>query len=308
MNKLRILITGGAGFIGSNIADEYIRLGHKVTVIDNLSSGKRANINNKCGFHKIDINSGKLDEIFRKGKFDVVNHHAAQINPRTSIANPVADAETNIKGTIKLLQLSVKYKVRKFIFASSGGAVYGEQAAFPASEEHPLNPISPYGISKLSIEKYLDFYKCYYGLDFVALRYSNVYGPRQSRHGESGVISIFIGRILEGKSPVINGSGRNTRDFVFVKDVASANVLALNYKGSGIFNISSGKEISIQKLTGLLIKESGLKVGIKHAGAVKGEQKRSLLSNRKAKNIFGWKPAHDIEKGIKITFNWFNGK
>ncbi len=308
MGKLKILITGGAGFIGSNIADEYVRLGHHVTVVDNLSSGKQANLNRKCGFIKIDINDKKLDDIFKKGKFDVVNHHAAQINPRTSIANPVADAETNINGTIKLLQLSVKYKVKKFIFASSGGAVYGEQKGFPAKENHSLNPISPYGISKLSIEKYLEFYKSYYGLNYVALRYSNVYGPRQSSHGESGVISIFIGKLLEGKSPVINGSGKNTRDIVFVKDVAAANVRALGYKGSGIFNISSEKETSVLKLTNLLVKMSGSKIKVKHSSAVKGEQKRSILSNGKARNSLGWKPVYDIGKGIEETFNWFGKK
>ena len=305
MPKLKILITGGAGFIGSNIADEYVRLGHSVTIIDNLSSGNRKNLSGKCRFYDTDLLKGDLDKIFRKGKFDVINHHAAQINPRLSILNPLADAETNILATLRLLQLSVKYGIRKFIFASSGGAVYGEQLFFPATETHSLHPISPYGISKLSIEKYLAFYKKYHKLNYVALRYSNVYGPRQSSKGESGVVSIFCRHILSGKTPVINGNGRNTRDFVYVKDVVSANVKALTFRGSDIFNISTGKETSISRLTDLIIKNLNSKIPAKHAPAVKGEQKRSVICRKKAEKVLGWKPVYGIENGLEETCGWF---
>ncbi len=305
MPKLKILITGGAGFIGSNIADEYVRLGHSVTIIDNLSAGSLNNLNRKYRFHNTDILGGDLDKIFKMGKFDVINHHAAQINPRVSISNPLTDAKTNILATLRLLQLSVKYGIGKFIFASSGGAVYGEQLFFPASETHSLNPISPYGISKLSIEKYLAFYKKYHKLNYVALRYSNVYGPRQSSGGESGVVSIFCRRIISGKTPVINGSGRNTRDFVYVKDVVSANVKALNFRGSDIFNISTGTETSISRLTNLIIKNLNSRTKAKHAPAVSGEQKRSVISFKKAEKILGWKPVYGIEDGLAETCGWF---
>ncbi len=305
MPKLKILITGGAGFIASNIADEYVRLGHSVTIIDDLSAGSLNNLSGKCRFYNTGLLGGELDKIFKTGRFDVINHHAAQINPRLSILNPIADAETNILATLRLLQLSVKYGIRKFIFASSGGAVYGEQLFFPASETHSLNPISPYGISKLAIEMYLAFYKKFHKLNYVALRYSNVYGPRQSSKGESGVVSIFCRQILSGKAPVINGTGRNTRDFVYVKDVVSANVKALNFRGSDVFNISTGTETSISRLTGLITKNLNSKIPVKHAPAVSGEQRRSVISFKKAEKILGWRPVYGIEDGLAETCGWF---
>ncbi|MCE1165740.1 MAG: GDP-mannose 4,6-dehydratase [Bacteroidetes bacterium] len=308
MKNLKILITGGAGFIGSNIADEYIRLGHKVTIIDNLSAGNIENINPDCNFYKISLGGKRLEEVFRKEKFDVVNHHAAQINLRTSVMNPVYDAETNIIDTLRLLELSVKYGIRKFIFASSGGAVYGEQLKYPAVETHESNPMSPYGISKLTVENYLKFFGKQHGLDNIILRYSNVYGPRQNFAGESGVISIFLNNIISGDSPKINGNGNHTRDFVFVKDVVNANVLALNHKGSDMFNVSTSKETSINSIVKLIIKISKTEIKIKHLPPIKGEQKRSILSYKKAERILGWKPQYDIEKGIEETLRWFLNK
>jgi UDP-glucose 4-epimerase len=302
---MNILITGGAGFIGSNIADAYVKLGHKVTVLDNLSTGNIKFINKKCRFYKLDLINDNIETVFKKERFDVINHHAAQINPKKSIEDPCADAELNIKATLRLLQLSVKYKIKKFIFASSGGAVYGEQQDFPAYENHALNPLSPYGISKLSVEKYLDFYNKYHGLSYVALRYSNVYGPRQNQKGESGVVSIFCRKILFSEVPVIYGDGMNTRDFVYVKDIAHANVTALRFKGTGTFNISTCKETSIKEIAGKINKIMKSGTEIKFAKGVKGEQIRSILSYKKASKILKWKPLYSLEKGLIETCEWF---
>ncbi|MDD5360971.1 MAG: NAD-dependent epimerase/dehydratase family protein [Ignavibacteria bacterium] len=302
---MKILITGGAGFIGSNIADAYVKLGHDVTVLDNLSTGNKRFINKKCRFYKLDLINDDIEKVFRKERFDIVNHHAAQINPKKSIEDPCADAELNIKATLRLLELSVKYKIKKFIFASSGGAVYGEQKDFPAQENHVLNPLSPYGISKLSVEKYLDFYNKYYGLKYVTLRYSNVYGQRQNQKGESGVVSIFCRKILSSDVPLIYGDGKNTRDFIYVKDVALANVAALKFKGTETFNISTCKETSIYEIAGKIntIMKSGSE--IKYTKGIKGEQKRSILSYKKASKSLNWKPHYSLDKGLIETCEWF---
>ncbi len=228
---MKILVTGGAGFIASHIADAFIEEGHSVHILDNLSSGFEKNINPKASFIKADIRDKSLSKIFEKEKFDVINHHAAQMDVRRSVADPAFDAEINILGTINLLQNAVKYKVSKFMFASTGGAIYGEQEYFPADEKHPTAPLSPYGISKLSVEKYLFFYKAQYDLNYSILRYANIYGPRQNPHGEAGVVAIFSKKLLNGEQPVINGEGKQTRDYTFVKDVVKANLLALNDTG-----------------------------------------------------------------------------
>jgi len=216
---MKILVTGGAGFIASQIADAFINEGHDVYILDNLSTGFEKNINPKAKFINADITSLSIFEIFSKEKFDVVNHHAAQIDVRKSVADPIFDANTNILGTINLLQACTKTGVKKFMFASTGGAVYGEQEYFPADENHPTNPVSPYGITKLTIEKYLYFYKNEYGLNYTILRYANVYGPRQNPFGEAGVVAIFASKLLKNENPVINGEGKQTRDYVFVEDV-----------------------------------------------------------------------------------------
>lgn len=302
---MNILVTGGAGFIGSHIADRYIKEGHKVIIVDNLSTGYSRNINPIAIFYKIDIRSKKLEDIFKKHRIDIINHHAAQVDLRLSLANPQEDAKTNIEGSLNLFQNAIKYKIKKIILASTGGAIYGEQEYFPADEKHKTNPLSPYGIAKLTVEKYLEFYHRYYGINFICLRYSNVYGPRQLPKGEAGVIAVFCKKILKGKQPVINGKGINTRDFIYVGDVVEANLKALSYKKTITLNIGTGKETSINNVFRVINNYFGNKVKEKHSKEIYGEQKRSLLDNRLAKRIFKWKPLYEIKDGIELTCKYF---
>jgi len=244
---MKILVTGGAGFIGSNVVDRYITDGHDVVVVDNLSTGKKANLNPNAKFYQMSIKEEGLEEVFKREKPDIVNHHAAQIDVRKSVAEPVYDAGINIIGSLNLFQQCTKYKVKKVIFASSGGAGYGEQVRFPADEEHPLQPLSPYGIAKVSVELYLYFYGVTYGLDYTILRYANVYGPRQDPLGEAGFVAIFTNAMIENEVPVINGDGKQTRDYVYIDDVVEANELSLS-KGSGeAFNIGTGIETDVNE-------------------------------------------------------------
>jgi len=302
---MNILITGGAGFIGSNVCDGYVKAGHKVFILDNFSNGNEKYLNSCITVFKNDIYTDDLEYIFNENKFDVVNHHAAQIDLRYSIKNPLFDARINIEGTLKLLDLCARYKIKKFIFASSGGSIYGEQKEFPATEEHTIAPLSPYGITKAAIENYIVFYNKFYGLNYVILRYSNAYGERQGCKGEAGVISIFCKNILDGAQPKVFGSGLNTRDFVYVKDIVNANLLALNYEKNDVFNVSSGKETTIISLAELILSNLKSSGGIVHLEEIKGEQKRSILSNDKAEKLLGWKPAYSLEKGLKSTCEWF---
>lgn len=302
---MKILVTGGAGFIASQIADAYIKEGHNVFILDNLSTGFEKNINPKAHFIKSDISSPLIIELFEKEKFDVVNHHAAQIDVRKSVSDPVYDANTNILGTINLLQACIKTGVKKFMFASTGGAVYGEQEYFPADENHPTNPVSPYGITKLAIEKYLYFYKIEYGLSYTILRYANVYGPRQNPFGEAGVVAIFTNKLLKGENPIINGDGKQTRDYVFVEDVVKANVITLTDDDSDIFNIGTGVETSVNELFTMLNSIAGEIAKEKHGPAPKGEQARSVITSDKLFNKFNWKPSTKIDEGLNKTFEYF---
>ena len=305
---MRILVTGGAGFIGSHIAEAYFRHGAHVAVADNLSSGKKENIHPKAEFFKIDIESPGLENVFKEFKPDIVNHHAAQIDVRRSVADPLFDSRVNIAGTINLLQNCVKYKTKKIIFASTGGAIYGEQEYFPADEAHPTKPLSPYGIAKLSAEHYLYYYKFNYGLNYIALRYSNVYGPRQDPHGEAGVVAIFIQKLLRNEQPVINGSGRQTRDFVYVADIVRANLLALKTKKDGIFNIGTSIETDINTIFKMLVKITEAGVKTVHCPVKPGEQKRSVITHKKAKRNLGWKPTVFLEDGLKKTVEYFKNE
>lgn len=305
---MKILVTGGAGFIASQIADAFINVGHEVHILDNLSTGFEKNINPKAKFIKSDISSPSIHELFSKEKYDVVNHHAAQIDVRKSVADPVFDANTNILGTINLLQACIKTGVKKFMFASTGGAVYGEQEYFPADENHPTNPVSPYGITKLAIEKYLYFYKIEYGLNHTILRYANVYGPRQNPFGEAGVVAIFANKLLKNENPVINGDGKQTRDYVFVEDVVKANVITLSSEASDIFNVGTGKETSVNDLFTKLNSNAGNKAEEKHGLAPKGEQMRSVITSDKLYKKFNWKPSTNIDEGLIQTFESFKSK
>jgi UDP-glucose 4-epimerase len=305
---MKVVLTGGAGFIGSHIADLLITEGHKLTVIDNLSSGKIENVPPLATFYKLDILNPSLGDILKQEAPEVIIHHAAQISVRRSVEDPMFDMEINIRGTLNLLQNAVQHNVKKFIFASTGGAIYGEQDCFPAGEEHPQRPVSPYGIGKLAAEKYLFYYWKTYGLCYTALRYSNVYGPRQDPQGEAGVVAIFTMKMLDSGSPVINGSGAQTRDFVFVRDVAQANLLAVNSNFSGELNISTASETSINELFSALRGITRSAAPEKHGTPVPGEQLRSVISCEKARQILGWSPTISLAQGLSETVRYFKEK
>jgi UDP-glucose 4-epimerase len=315
---MKILVTGGAGFIGSHIVDLYIKEGYEVVVVDDLSTGNAEYINKKAKFYKLDINElnanyYKLEDIFKEERPDIVNHHAAQISVTDSIKDPVFDAKVNILGTLNLLENCIRYGVKKFIFASSGGTVYKETDKLPVDENHPLKPLSPYGVSKMAIENYLYFYKKVHHLDSIIFRYSNVYGPRQDPYGEAGVVAIFTNKMLKGENPIINGDGIQTRDFVYISDAAKVNLLALKEKFESdnknyemaIFNIGTGIETSVNELFYKLKKITKANVKEIHGPPKLGELRRSCLSFNKAKKILGWEPEVDIDQGLKLTVNYF---
>jgi len=302
---MKILVTGGAGFIGSWVAELLIRDGHHVLILDDISSGKEENIPKDAEFIREDIkNHESLDRIFNDFKPEVINHHAAQINVRKSVEDPTLDAKINIIGTLNLLELSKKYNIEKFIFASTGGAIYGEPEIIPTDENTIPQPISPYGVSKYAVESYLSYYKAVYGLSFVALRYSNVYGPRQDPHGEAGVIAIFCNRIVSGDACVIFGDGTQTRDYVFVGDVARANLLSLSAP-DGIYNIGTQKETSVNDLAILLHQSSEKPIKVENSLPRDGEVRRIALNIQKAKDVLDWTPNISLEDGIAQTWKWF---
>jgi UDP-glucose 4-epimerase len=300
-----ILVTGGAGFIGSHIVDAYLQEGHQVVVVDNLSTGKKSNLNQAAVFYPIDICSWKeLELVFQKHAFEVVNHHAAQINLRRSMDEPVFDAEVNIIGSLNLFELCRKYGVKKFIFASSGGAIYGIPKQIPVDEKAPTKPLSPYGIAKLSVEQYLEYYFQVWDLERIILRYGNVYGPRQDPQGEAGVISIFCNNILKGDPCIVFGDGSKTRDYVSVHDIASANLLALN-SSANIYNLGTGLETSVNQLIDLLQKVANQKISIIYDQDRKGEIERIALFSRQARELLGWETTIPLNKGIEEVFRWY---
>lgn len=306
---MKILVTGGAGFIGSHIVDAYVQLGHDVTVVDNLSTGQRENLNPKSRFVELDIRDAhKVAEVFGTTHFDFVNHHAAQMDVRRSVDDPVYDASVNIIGVLNILECCVKRGVPRVVFASSGGAIYGEQDYFPADEQHPTRPISPYGVAKLTTENYLFYYKTVHHLDSVCLRYANVYGPRQNPEGEAGVVAIFTSKMLANEQPVINGDGKQTRDYIYVGDVVQANVLSLKGAGSQVFNIGTGVETDVNTLFHCLKGATGSNAEESHGPAKKGEQLRSVLDARKIHTALGWKPAISFEEGLQRTVEYFGSK
>ncbi|MFQ5640448.1 MAG: NAD-dependent epimerase/dehydratase family protein [bacterium] len=305
---MKILVTGGAGFIGSHIVDAYIRGGHDVVIVDDLSTGQRKNINPKAEFFQLGIQDDAVNAIFAKHRVDIVNHHAAQMDVRRSVTDPKFDARTNVLGTLNLLENSIKYNIKKFIFASTGGAIYGEQEIFPAAENHPTWPVSPYGITKLTCEKYLFYYGVVHKLPSVILRYANVYGPRQNPHGEAGVVAIFTKLLLAGDKPVINGDGKQTRDYVYIDDLVRINLLALEYEKSDTFNVGTGIETDVNTLFRALREYSGVDVEEKHGPAQAGEQLRSCLSAEKAEKILNWKPEVTLNQGLRNTVEYFKSQ
>ncbi len=313
---MKILVTGGAGFIGSHLVDRLIKEGHKVVVIDNLSTGKKENLNPKAEFYKIDICSPKISQVFKKEKPQIVFHYAAQIDVRKSVKDPIEDVKINILGSLNIIQnfynliSNIQYPISKtkFIFASTGGAIYGDANIVPTPESYSEFPLSPYGIEKLAVDKYLNYYHKVFGLPYVSLRLANVYGPRQNSKGEAGVIAIFCDKMLLGERPVINGDGFQTRDFVFVKDVIEANILAMKSKKSGIYNIGTAKETDINTIFEKLKKFTKSNCKKMHASLKEGEQKRSCLDYSKVKKELGWQSKYGLDKGLKETVNWFKEK
>jgi UDP-glucose 4-epimerase len=302
---MKVLVTGGAGFIGSHVTDRLIDAGAEVVVVDNLASGTREVVNPRARLCEMDIGAEGIRHLFEQEHFDCVDHHAAQMNVRRSVDDPVFDARVNILGSLNLLQAAVATGVKKFVFASTGGAIYGEQLTFPADETHQTWPMSPYGVAKLAVEKYLAFYNEVYGLAYTALRYANVYGPRQDPHGEAGVVAIFGQRLLAQEPALINGDGEQTRDFVYVDDVVRANVLAVTTDLHGIYNVGTGIETSVNALYANLAKHVATTAAAGHVPAKAGEQRRSVLDSRKLQAATDWRPRVSLDEGLRNTVAYF---
>jgi UDP-glucose 4-epimerase len=302
---MHAVVTGGAGFIGSHIVDAYVARGWQVTVLDDLSTGNRANVNPAAAFHQIDIRDPRLGRLIGDLRPDLVSHHAAQMDVRRSVADPAFDAEVNVAGSARLLQACVDAGVRRVVFASTGGAIYGEPVVAPQDEEHPAAPLSPYGCAKLAVEHYLHYFRVVHGLSTVALRYANVYGPRQNAHGEAGVVAIFAGKLLHGEAVTINGSGQQTRDYVYIADVVAANVAASEAAWEGAFNVGTGVETSVNDLYGALAALVTSSKPPLHAAAKAGEQLRSVLDGRKLRELAGLAPPVPLRQGLAATVEWF---
>ena len=298
---MKIMVTGGAGFIGSHVAEIYLGAGHEVWVVDDLSTGKPTNIPADVHFVQADITDGAVRRLLVDEHIEVVNHQAAQMDVRRSVADPLFDARVNILGLLNILEGARQAQCRRIIFASSGGTVYGEQDTFPATEDHTTRPISPYGVSKLAGERYLYFYHREHGIPSLSLRYANVYGPRQDPHGEAGVVAIFTQRLLAGETITINGDGQQTRDYVFVADVAQANLAALTADHTGALNIGTSLETTVNTLAEHLQRITGSRDRAQYAAAKPGEQRRSVLSWSRAADRLNWKPLVSLADGLEKT-------
>ena len=311
----RVLVTGGAGFIGSHVADRFLREGCEVTVLDDLSSGKRENVPAEARLVEIELNDPGLADLFAEGRFDLVDHHAAQIDVRASVADPVLDARSNVLGLLNVLERALEHDVERVVFISSGGVLYGEADRLPTPEESPLRPLSPYGVGKLAGELYLRAYAAVRGLEYAALRYGNVYGPRQSPHGEAGVVAIFGSRILAGEPITIFGDGEQERDYVYVDDIVEANWLAatrplpppdgLEARG---WNIGTGRGTSVNALADRLMAIAGREVERRTAPARPGELQRSVLDPSRAGAALGWRPTVPLDQGLGETMAWLGGE
>ena len=303
---MKILITGGAGFIGSHVADICVQHGFEVVIVDDLSTGRASNLNPAAKFYQMDVRSTKLVEVFEKEKPDYVDHHAAQMDVRRSVADPLFDAAVNILGSINLIECAKQFGVKRFVYISTGGAVYGEPEYLPCDEAHPINPICQYGASKHTVEHYLYMYKVNYGLDYTILRYPNVYGPRQDPHGEAGVVAIFTGQMLHGDQVVINGDGEQERDFVYVGDCARANLMALlASQGLGILNLGSGRGTTVNEIFAKLRKITGYLQEARYGPPKVGETRKIYLAASKARSAMGWEPTVELENGLLRTVEYF---
>ena len=305
---MNILVTGGAGFIASHIAEAYLKENHHVVIVDNLSSGKKSDVPSKAVFYQMDIQDPRVLDVMKNEKIEAINHHAAQISVHRSVINPIFDANSNIIGTLQLLQNAVSCGIKKFIFASTGGAIYGEQDYFPACEDHSCKPLSPYAVAKYCVENYLLFYERNFNLRSTVFRYSNVFGPGQSATGEAGVVAIYCERLVNKNRPIIFGNGGQTRDFISVRDVVRANLVALKPECSGTYNIGTGIETSVKELADILIKLSGEDLSPEFAAPRSYEQRRSSIDARKFSRAFGWKPMLTLEEGLRETLEYFKTK
>lgn len=306
---MKILITGGAGFIGSHVADACLEAGHQVVVVDDLSSGNLANLNPAVKFYQLDIRDPALDEVFAAEKPDVVNHHAAQISVPRSVTEPLLDAQINILGLVNVLENCVKHHIKKVIFISTGGAIYGEAEEYPTTEDYPPQPLSVYAINKFAGENYLRFYQHQYGLEYTVLRYANVFGPRQIAQGEAGVVSIFVEKLLQDSAPTIyaypDAPEGMIRDYVYVKDVVRANLAVLDRGSNEVFNIGTCEETTTSQLYKTILWQLGKKIQPLKGPARKGDLRRSMLDNSKAFKELGWSPIYSLEDGIRETVTWF---
>jgi UDP-glucose 4-epimerase len=313
---MKIMVTGGAGFIGSNVVDGLIHAGHQVVVVDNLYTGKRSNVNPQARLYEMDIRSPEMDELIRTERPDILNHHAAQMSVPDSVADPLFDADVNIKGLLNLLEAARKHGVKKVVFISSGGAIYGEASEYPTSEAYHPRPLSPYAVSKYASEHYLEYYRHQYGLDYTVLRYANIYGPRQIPHGEAGVVAIFMDNLLQRKPSILNHFADQkdgmVRDYCYVKDVVRANLSVLE-KGSGdVFNIGTGVETRTLGLYGAIFEAIQERVPdmpdelgiLKRQLARPGDLTKSCLVIDKARRVLGWRPETDLKDGIRQTLQW----
>jgi len=306
---MKILATGGAGFIGSNVSDALVAEGHDVVVVDDLSGGKRHQVPAAAHFYQTDVQDAeRLREIFAKERPEVLVHHAAQMDVRRSVADPPFDARVNVVGLLNLLEAGRNHGLRRVLFASSGGAGYGEQDEFPAPESHKIAPMSPYGVAKMASELYLSCYRSMYGLEYVAMRYANVYGPRQDPHGEAGVVAIFTQKVLAGEKARITGDGKQTRDYVFVGDIVRANVRLVDHSWSGSVNLGTGIETDVNQLYEGICHACGKHPPVDHGPAAPGEQRRSAISPKLAGEVIPWKPETTLAEGLRRTAEYFRGR
>lgn len=302
---MRILVTGGAGFIASHVADAFVAAGHQVAILDDLSSGQRENLNARATFYQLDVRDAGVADVMRRERPEVLCHHAAQIDVRRSVADPIFDAQVNLLGLLNLLEHGRQQGLKRVLFSSTGGAIYGNQDVFPAPETHQTAPLSPYGIAKLASERYLFFYSSTYGISYAALRYGNVYGPRQNPHGEAGVVAIFAEKLLRGEQPIINGEGKQSRDYVYVGDLVRANLAALTAEFCGAVNLGTGIETDVNTIFHHLRTLCGSNAPEQHGPAKPGEQMRSVIDSTLAQRVLGWRPQVSLEEGLRETLAFF---
>jgi UDP-glucose 4-epimerase len=306
---MKVLVTGAAGFIASHVVDLLIERGHEVVIVDDLSTGRRSNVHSRARFYQMDIRDPKLAEVFERERPEFVDHHAAQMDVRKSVADPQFDADVNVRGSINVLECARRYGVRRVVYISTGGAVYGEPEYLPVDEKHPINPICPYGASKHTVEHYLFMWKQLYGLEYAVLRYPNVYGPRQDPHGEAGVVAIFTGLMLKGQRVTINGDGAQTRDFTYVGDCAAANLLALEHPGAdGIYNVGTNKPTSVNEIFETLKDVTHYPQAAVYGPAKLGETRYIYLNSDRIQSELGWRPTVSLRDGLAQTVEYFREK